>query len=120
MYPSLSLYIDGRFLSGEGRQEQEVRDPANGQLLGHLPWASDTDLIQAMLAAHRAFESWRISSPMERSAVLRKVGELARERADVIARHITLDNGKPLAEAHSEVLNSAEHAEWNAEECRRF
>jgi len=120
MYPSLSLYIDGRFLSGEGRQGQEVRDPANGQLLGHLPWASDTDLIQAMLAAHRAFESWRISSPMERSAVLRKVGELARERADVIARHITLDNGKPLAEAHSEVLNSAEHAEWNAEECRRI
>jgi succinate-semialdehyde dehydrogenase/glutarate-semialdehyde dehydrogenase len=57
---------------------------------------------------------------MERSKVLRKVAELARERAQDIGRNITLDQGKPLAEAVGEVVFCAEHAEWHAEECRRI
>ena len=119
MYPELFLYIDGQFHSGQGRRSQAVRDPATQQTLASLPWASTEDLNTALLAAQRAFQSWRLSSPMERSAVLRRAAALARERADEIARNITLDNGKPLAEARAEVLNSAEHAEWAAEECRR-
>jgi len=120
MYPSLSLYINGRFLSAEGREVQTIRDPATQEPLGELPWATREDLDVALQAADHAFQTWRCSSPMERSAVLRRVGELARERANDIARAITQDNGKPLAEAVAEVLNSAEHAEWAAEECRRI
>lgn len=121
MYPALSLYIDGEFIGASQREQgQEVRDPATLALLGRLPWATQDDLARAVASAHRALASWRTSSPMERSAVLRRVGELARERATEIAHGITSDNGKPLPEAVAEVMNSAEHAEWNAEECRRI
>ena len=64
--------------------------------------------------------SWRKTSPMERVAILRKVAELSRERAKDIGRNMTLDQGKPLAEAVGEVMACAEHAEWHAEECRRI
>lgn len=121
MYPTLALYIDGEFIdASRTARAQDVRDPATQQLLGQLPWAETADLERAVQAADRAWRQWRRSSPMERAAVLRKVGELARLRVEEIAQAITLDNGKPLAEARAEVLNSAEHAEWNAEECRRI
>lgn len=120
MYPTLTLYIDGEFIAATQRESQDVRDPGTLEVLGRLPWATQDDLARAVAAAHRAFESWRVSSPLDRSTVLRRVAELARERAADIARAITRDNGKPLSEAVAEVMNSAEHAEWNAEECRRI
>lgn len=120
MYPKLSLYIDGRFLSGEGRKEQDVFNPASGEVIGKLPHATRADLDAALAAAERAFASWKKSSPMERSKVLRRVGELARERAQQIGRDITLDQGKPLAESVGEVVACSEHADWHAEECRRI
>ena len=119
-YPALSLYIDGQFIGAEGRKTQDVLNPATHQVLGQLPHASTEDLQRALNAAQRAFESWKKTSPMERSKVLRKVAELARERAQDIGRNITLDQGKPLAEAVGEVVFCAEHAEWHAEECRRI
>jgi succinate-semialdehyde dehydrogenase/glutarate-semialdehyde dehydrogenase len=119
-YPVLSLYIDGQFLGAEGRKTQPVLNPATNQTIGTLPHASTEDLQNALNAAQRAFESWKKTSPMERSKVLRKVAELARERAQDIGRNITLDQGKPLAEAVGEVVFCAEHAEWHAEECRRI
>lgn len=121
MYPQLSLYIDGEFFDASQREQgQDIRDPGTFEVLGRLPWATQDDLARAVKAAHRAFATWRLSSPMDRSVVLRRVGELARERAPDIANAITRDNGKPLAEALAEVMNSAEHADWNAEECRRI
>ncbi|CAE6851498.1 NAD-dependent succinate-semialdehyde dehydrogenase [Paraburkholderia domus] len=118
-YPAPSLYIDGEFLTGGGRCEQDVLNPATGQVIGKLPHATTEDLDLAIAAASRAFESWRKVSPMERSKVLRKVADLARERARDIGRGITLDQGKPLVEAVNEVTFCAEHADWHAEECRR-
>jgi len=120
MYPTLSLYIDGQFLHGSGRKEQDVLNPATDEVIGKLPHATRADLDAALAAAERAFASWKKSSPMERSKVLRRVAELARERAQDIGRHITLDQGKPLAESVGEVVACSEHAEWHAEECRRI
>src|SRR5690606_13301051 len=120
MYPELSLYIDGEFIQGQGRAEQDVVNPANGNVLGKLPHASTSDLDRALAAADRAFASWKHSSPMERSAILRKVAELARERAETIGRNLTLDQGKPLAEAIAEIRGCSEHAECAAEEARRI
>lgn len=119
-YPALSLYIDGQFLGAEGRKTQPVLNPATNQTIGTLPHASTEDLQNALNAAQRAFLTWKKTSPLERSKVLRKVAELARERAQDIGRNITLDQGKPLAEAVGEVVFCAEHAEWHAEECRRI
>jgi succinate-semialdehyde dehydrogenase/glutarate-semialdehyde dehydrogenase len=120
MYEKLVLYIDGNFIETEGRKTEPVFNPASGEIIGQLPHATPEDLDRALSAAQRAFETWKKTSPLERSAILRRVAELARERADAIGRNITLDQGKPLAESIGEVNVCAEHAEWHAEECRRI
>jgi succinate-semialdehyde dehydrogenase/glutarate-semialdehyde dehydrogenase len=120
MYPQITQFIDGEFVQGDGRHETDVLNPATNLPIGKRPHATRADLDRALSSAQRAFESWRISSPMLRSQILRKVGELARERAQVIGRNITLDQGKPLAEAVGEVTVCSEHADWHAEECRRI
>jgi succinate-semialdehyde dehydrogenase / glutarate-semialdehyde dehydrogenase len=120
MYEDLSLYINGQFLKGGGRREQEVFNPATDEVVGKLPHASKEDLDLALQSAQKAFQSWRKSSPLERSRILRKVPELARARAADIGRNITLDMGKPLAEAVGEVTVCSEHADWAAEESRRI
>ena len=120
MYEDLCLYIDGEFVKGGGRREQDVFDPATGQSVGRLPHATPEDLDRALAAAQRAFETWKTASPMEKSRILRKVADLSRERAQQIGRNITLDMGKPLAEAVGEVLRCADHCDWHAEECRRI
>jgi succinate-semialdehyde dehydrogenase/glutarate-semialdehyde dehydrogenase len=119
-YPTLSLYIDGEFLPADGRKTQDILNPASHAVLGQLPHASTGDLDQALAAAARAFEHWKKTSPLERSKILRKAGELMRERAAEIGRGITMDQGKPLAESTGEVMTCGEHAEWHAEECRRI
>ena len=120
MYPKLSLYIDDQFIGAEGRREQDVYNPATGEVIGKLPHATREDLDRALASSARAFESWKKTSPLDRAKVLRRVAELARERANDIGRGITMDMGKPLAEALAEVNFCAEHAEWHAEECRRI
>ena len=119
-YEALSLYIDGEFLSGDGRTTQDVVNPANGEVLAQLPHASEADLDRALKAADRAFQTWKHSSPMDRSAILRKAAELARERAQDIGLNLTRDQGKPLAEAVGEIISCADHCDWHAEECRRI
>lgn len=119
-YEQLALYIGGRFLAGDGRSEQDVVNPATGKPFAKLPLASRQDLDDAVAAAAKGFELWRHTPAIERSALLRRAAGLIRERAPQIARNITLDQGKPLAEALQEVTTCAEHAEWHAEECRRI
>ena len=120
MYEKLALYIDGAFIETEGRKTEPVVNPASGEVIGQLPHASREDLDRALAAAQRAFTTWSKTSPVERSGILRKVAELARERSKDIGRNITLDQGKPLGESVGEVMACAEHAEWHAEECRRI
>jgi len=120
MYQKLSLYINGEFIEADGRQTQDVINPANRQVLGQLPHATEADLEEALQAADKAFQSWRKTSPMERAAILKKVGQLTRERAADVGRNMTLDMGKPLAEAIGELMTCSEHCEWHAEECRRI
>jgi len=120
MYERLCLYIDGEFIDGGGRREEDVFDPSTGQPIARLPHASTADLDRALAAAARAFERWRQTSALERGALLRRVAQLTRERSDEIARNITRDMGKPLAEAQGEVVRCADILEWHAEECRRI
>ena len=119
-YAPQFLYIDGEFIGADQRPGQDVRNPATGQTIGRLPHATPDDLQRALKAAERAFITWKISSPLERSAILRRVGDLSRQRAADIGRNITLDMGKPLAEAIGEVTVCADHCDWHAEEARRI
>jgi succinate-semialdehyde dehydrogenase / glutarate-semialdehyde dehydrogenase len=121
MYPELFLYINGEFIgASDARRHENVINPATRDVLGKLPHASESDLDHAVASASKAFESWKKTSPMVRAEILRRVGQLARERASEIAGGITLDQGKPLAEAKAEVTGCADHADWHAEECRRI
>lgn len=119
-YEDLCLYIDGEFIKGGGRREQDIVNPATGESVGKLPHATREDLDRALAAAHKAFQSWRRSSPIDRASILRKVAELSRARAMNIGRNITLEMGKTLMEGIGEVVYCSEHCDWHAEECRRI
>lgn len=118
-YPILGPIIGGTRLSAPGRQAIPVENPATLDTLGELVLATDADLDQALAAAGRGFEQWRRTSPLERSRVLRQAAALIRERVEDIARVMTLEQGKVLAESRAEILASADIFDWSAEEGRR-
>ena len=119
MYENLSLYIDGKFGPAGNGRAQDVVNPATGKVLAQLPHATKSDLDQALVAADRAFQKWRKVSAFERGKLLRKAAELVRTRADDIAKVLTQEQGKPLAESRIEVQSSADIIDWYAEEGRR-
>jgi len=119
MYTDLALHIGGAWRNGDGRQGEDVVNPATEKPLGHLPHASASDLDEALAAAKKGFDMWRATSAYDRAKVLRKAAELVRERAEPIARIMTQEQGKILAESRLEVLVTADIIEWFAEEGRR-
>src|ERR1700739_3595019 len=119
MYTDLALHIGGAWLNGDGRQGEDVINPAPENPLGRLPHARRADLDQALEAARKGFEVWRGTSAYDRAKVLRKAASLVRERAEAIARIMTQEQGKILAESRLEVLVTADIIEWFAEEGRR-
>jgi len=119
MYTDLALYIDGEWLSGGGRDSEQVINPATEKPLATLPHASKADLDRALAAAEKGFKIWRNTSAYERSRILGRAADLIRERQEKIARILTMEEGKPLAEARGEVATSADIIEWYGEEGRR-
>ncbi|HEY0614817.1 MAG TPA: NAD-dependent succinate-semialdehyde dehydrogenase [Candidatus Elarobacter sp.] len=115
----LRLLIGGESIGAEAREWTAVTDPASGKQIGRLPIATDQDLANALASAQRGFLRWRKTSSYDRGAILRKAAQLMRERTDAIARVLTLEQGKPLAEARLEMLGTADIFEWCGEEGRR-
>ena len=119
MYSELALYIDGKWLSGEGRKGEDVINPATGKVLAHLPHASTADLDAALAAAEKGFALWKATSAYDRAKIMRKAADLVRERYDHISKVQTQEQGKAYAESRAEVLTSADIIDWYAEEGRR-
>ncbi len=118
-YPNVQLHIAGQWRGGEGGKTINVLNPASEEVVGTVAHASQRDLDAALEAAERGFAAWRKVSPYERSKVMRKAADLLRSRADAIARLMTLEQGKPVAEAKMEVMAAGDIIEWFAEESRR-
>lgn len=118
-YGPLQLFIAGEWLGIEGRETEPVLNPATGEAVGLLPHASAADLDRAAAAAEAAFASWRRVPAYDRAMILRKAANLLRERADYIGRRMTLEQGKPFAEARLEALISADIFDYTADEGRR-
>jgi succinate-semialdehyde dehydrogenase / glutarate-semialdehyde dehydrogenase len=118
-HPEPRMLIGGRWTSGRGHDTLPVQNPATGETLTELPVATEADVDDALAAAQAGFAVWRRASPVERGRVLRDAARLLRERVDATALTITVELGKPIAEARAEVLLAAEHLEWAAEEARR-
>ncbi|MBB4423827.1 acyl-CoA reductase-like NAD-dependent aldehyde dehydrogenase [Bradyrhizobium sp. CIR48] len=83
-------------------------NPATGEPVGTHAYADREDLEQALEAAARGFKAWRQVSAYDRGKILRKAADLLRSRADEIARTMTIEQGKPLAEAKGETLGAAD------------
>ncbi len=118
-YETLNHYIDGQWVQPTSGKTQEVMNPAKNTALATLGYAGRPDLDKAIKAAEKGFATWRRVSAFERSGILRKAANLVRERADDIARVLTMEQGKVLAEAKMEVLSGADVIDWFAEEGRR-
>jgi len=118
-YPELSLFIDGQWRGVEGRDTIPVVNPATGTVVGQLPVASTADLDDALESADAAFLTWRDTPAFDRYQILRRAAELLRERAAVIGRATTIEQGKPVGEATAEAFAAADIFDWFAEEGRR-
>lgn len=119
MYPDVQLFIDGQWRASHDGRTLPVTDPATGKTIGSVAHAGITDLDQALAAAERGFATWRATSAYDRYKIMQKAANLVRERADSIARIMTQEQGKPLAEARMETLSAADVIDWLAEEGRR-
>lgn len=118
-YADLFLFVAGRRVEPDERDTRSVLDPATGAPLGRLPIATDDDLDRALAAAQRGFERWRAVPAHVRARVLHAGAALVRERKEAIARAMTSEQGKVIAEARLEVLAAADILDWCAEEGRR-
>ncbi|MEA3179607.1 MAG: succinate-semialdehyde dehydrogenase / glutarate-semialdehyde dehydrogenase [Gammaproteobacteria bacterium] len=119
MYDDIELFIDGEWRAAAGGQTLPVVNPATGQPLGKVAYAQQSDLDTALAAVQKGFQVWRKVPAMNRAKVLRGAADLMRQRVDDIARVMTLEQGKPLAESATEVRTSADILDWFAEEARR-
>src|SRR5579863_7917707 len=119
MYGNLELFIDGKWLGGDGRKGEDVLNPSTEKPLGHLPHASKADLDAALAAAKKGFAVWRAASAYDRCKIMHKAADLMRERYDAIAKIMVLEQGKTYPEARAEVIGSADIIDWYAEEGRR-
>jgi len=119
MYSDVSLFINGAWRPASGGRTIDVVNPATGDKIGSVPHAAISDLDRALDAADKGFRTWRKVSAFDRSKVMRKAADLLRQRVDAIAQLMTMEQGKPLAEAKGEVMAGADVIDWFAEEARR-
>lgn len=118
-YSDVSLYIDGSWTQAAGGRSLPVVNPATEETIGTVAHADRSDLDRALEAAEKGFRAWRKVSAFNRSKIMRKAATLLRERAEAIAPLMTMEQGKPLAEAKGETLAGADVIDWFAEEARR-
>jgi succinate-semialdehyde dehydrogenase/glutarate-semialdehyde dehydrogenase len=117
-FPS-QMYIDGRWSDAKSGKTLPVINPADESTLAHIAYGGRADADRAIEAAAKAFPAWKALSAYDRAKILKETANLIRQRADAIARTLTQEQGKPLAEAKGEVLHTADTFEWFAEEGKR-
>ncbi len=120
--PSLfrqQAYIEGEWRDGHRGETLAVTNPANGQTLGSVPKMGADETREAIEAANRALPAWRALTAKERANILRRWFDLMMANQDDLAQLMTLEQGKPLAEAKGEISYAASFIEWFAEEGKR-
>lgn len=113
------LLIGGQWVGGLG-SVIAVEDPSNGKALTEVSSATPEQLQQALSSVAQGFEEWKSWSSWQRSDVLRRIADIMRRDVEEFALTMTLEQGKPLEQAKSEVLATADQFDWNADEARRI
>ena len=120
MYEKFGQFIDGNWSPSSNKETYEVINPATEEVLGHASKATSVDVDKALKSAEKGLQVWKKITPWERSYILRRIADKLREKKDVLAKWMTLENGKPLAEGVGETNGAADIFEWNAEETKRI
>lgn len=118
-YPNTQLFINGQWINSSDGKDMAVLNPATGKEIGRVAHATTADLDLALHAAETAFKSYRRTTARERAKLLHAAADNLRARIDDIAPIMTLEQGKPLKEAQSELRNADDVIRWFAEEAIR-
>lgn len=113
-------YIDGAWRAADSGAEMSVINPATGDEIGRVSAMGASETVRAVAAAEKALPAWRSKTATERAGLLRRWFELMMENQEDLARLMTAEQGKPLAEARGEIAYAASFVEWFAEEAKRI
>ncbi|MFT9159465.1 MAG: NAD-dependent succinate-semialdehyde dehydrogenase [Acetobacter sp.] len=116
----IALLIDGEWRQGATDKTTPLYNPATGTELAQVPHADVSDLDHALHASARGFAVWKRKTAIERGAILTRAADLMETRKETIARTLTLENGKALAESIGEIQFCADATRWYAEEGKRI
>ena len=111
--------IDGAWVPADSGATIDVVNPADGSVLGTVPKSGKAETKRAIEAAQKAFETFRKTTALERSKMLRKLHDALMDNQQALAELLTLEQGKSLTEAKGEIGSSAAYVLWFAEEARR-
>lgn len=114
------LFVGGEWIASASGRSFEITNPANDDVLAELPEAGTEETQRAIDAAAAAQTDWQEATAQYRANVLREAAALMHERKEHLARVMTLEQGKPLADARGEVVLAASYLEWYGEEARRI
>ena len=120
MYEKFGQFIDGKWQKSEKNETYEVINPATEEIIGKASKAGRSDVEKALKSAEKGLKVWRNTAPWQRSYIIRKIADRIREKQNVLAKWLTLEVGKPLAEGVGEAGGAADIFEWNAEETKRI
>lgn len=112
-------YINGQWVNADSGKTYAIHNPATGDKLGEVPSMGATETQAAIDAAEAALPAWRAKTAKERAVILRRWFDLMMQHQDDLGRLMTLEQGKPLAEAKGEIAYAASFVEWFAEEAKR-
>jgi succinate-semialdehyde dehydrogenase/glutarate-semialdehyde dehydrogenase len=114
-----ACYIDGAWVNARSNATINVDNPATSEIIGTVPKLGAAETREAIEAAERALPAWRKKTAKERAAVLRRWFDLMMQHQEDLARLMTIEQGKPLAESKGEVVYAASFLEWFGEEAKR-
>ena len=120
MYEKFGQFINGKWQKSENNETYDVINPATEEIIGKASKAGRGDVDKALKSAEAGLKVWRNTAPWQRSYIIRKIADKIREKQDVLAKWLTLEVGKPLAEGVGEAGGAADIFEWNAEETKRI
>ena len=112
-------FVGGKWIESISNNRIEVDNPANKEIIGYVPECSTEETKLAINKANKAFPSWKAKTAKERSIILKKWARLIEENVDDLAIIMTIEQGKPLAEARGEILMGVSYIDFYAEEGKR-
>ena len=112
-------YVNGSWVESQSGDFLEVNNPATQEIIGKVPKFTKDETKKVIENAHNAFQTWKNTTAKERSVILKKWGDLIVENVEDLAKIMTIEQGKPVAEAKGEILMGASYIEFYAEEAKR-